>query len=882
MRIALFTLIMPALLVGILTTVGPLKMDPVAAWGGLGIAHRPGWLPGFTTIDPNQGTTSFALGFRAAIDLLSGRLPLWNHDEGLGAPLLGEMQSAALFPPTWLLVLPYGQAIEHALLQAIAGLGTYLFLRRFGLGATAALAGGLLFEFNGVFAWLRNAIYNPVAFLPWLFYVIECLFCVERLGDSGAARWQPICLGGVMAALALYAGFPEVVYFYALLLAGWAALRTIALPWRRAAVFVADLLAVAALALLISAPLLIAFGHFLLEAAVGGHHGVEFRDHFLPPQAFIVTLLPYVFGPIFAVPQPAVNAVWSDIGGYLGVMPLLLAVCGLICSWRRAAAWILALWVVLAVGASHGVPILHSALTALPLVTIAAYCRYLDASWIFACIILGAVFIDRVGTMGPTERRRVGMVAGVVVTALLGTGLYFAWDVLAEVLRTEPRHPRSMMLPFVAALLLLCLFLLSMRLRRPAMALAVLAAVEAITWFMLPLASNPRFAGIDRTLTGFLRNHVGLQRVAIASGTALGPNFGSVFGIPSMNYDDLPVPARTARFVTSRLDASNDGVIFRHTAPPADEAERQAMRSRFLVALAGYAQAGVRYVLSVDDFVADPVYSLASGTPVPVRLHAGQEAVIDIDKTASAHVLGGISVLIGTYGGDADGSLHVTICQASRCASGTAGLAGALDNRSLPFALDGPLTLNPGAPFRIVIRKDGGQHDVALWTQPTTEAGPRLSGISAPEGYAPVISQSEATDSLPVLRTPTTNVFELTNFRPYASAPGCQLDLTSQDRIVARCAAASRLLRLEVFMGGWLARVNGAETPITLVEDTFQGVPLPEGESVVEFTYAPTGLRASVPAAVMTLLFCLVVLSRTYLAAWPRAAGRSSGSVASR
>lgn len=192
----------------------PFTTNPVALWGGIGIGYRPGWLPGYGTIDPAAGLISFPLGVRAAIDVLSGALPFWNHYEGLGTPLLGEMQSAALFPPTLLLSLPHGQLIEHFALQALAGLGAYLFLRRFGVGTQAALAGALLYEFNGVFAWLRNAIFNPVAFLPWLLYAVESLFHATTAGQQLGQRLQAICLGAFMAAMALYSGFPEEVYFY--------------------------------------------------------------------------------------------------------------------------------------------------------------------------------------------------------------------------------------------------------------------------------------------------------------------------------------------------------------------------------------------------------------------------------------------------------------------------------------------------------------------------------------------------------------------------------------------------------------------------------------------------------------------------------------------
>ena len=51
-------------------------------------------------IDPNVGFITQSLGHLAALDILHGHLPWWNYFEGLGQPLAGEMQSAALFPLT--------------------------------------------------------------------------------------------------------------------------------------------------------------------------------------------------------------------------------------------------------------------------------------------------------------------------------------------------------------------------------------------------------------------------------------------------------------------------------------------------------------------------------------------------------------------------------------------------------------------------------------------------------------------------------------------------------------------------------------------------------------------------------------------------------------
>ena len=67
--------------------------------------------------------------------------------------MLGETQSAALFPPTLLTVFSNGQLYEHMLLELIAGICTYLLLRRILVARPAALAGAIAFALCGKFAW---------------------------------------------------------------------------------------------------------------------------------------------------------------------------------------------------------------------------------------------------------------------------------------------------------------------------------------------------------------------------------------------------------------------------------------------------------------------------------------------------------------------------------------------------------------------------------------------------------------------------------------------------------------------------------------------------------------------------------------------------------
>ena len=210
--------------IALFSIFGPFLTDTVYLYSGVAVSLGSRVLPGYPTIDPNVGFTSYALGARAALDVLSGHLPLWNHYEGLGTPLLGEMQSAArvcLLVPGFSTWTSGGAGVS----ATDGRVGAFLFFRKFGLGTRAALAGSVAFELNGVFAWLRNAIYNPVAFLPWLFFAVEGMRAAALAERPLPRRLPLICVGATLAALALYAGFPEEVYLDSLLLIAWVAFR---------------------------------------------------------------------------------------------------------------------------------------------------------------------------------------------------------------------------------------------------------------------------------------------------------------------------------------------------------------------------------------------------------------------------------------------------------------------------------------------------------------------------------------------------------------------------------------------------------------------------------------------------------------------------------
>ena len=447
-KVVLALLILPLLGLA-LRVAGPLRADPVLLYAGLQTGPFHPAVHGYPSIDPNEGYTSFALGYRAARDLAAGHLPLWNPYEGLGAPLLGEMQSAALFPPTWLLLLPHGQALEQALLQFVAGLGAYLFFRAWGAGRGASLIGGCAWEVNGVFAWLHSVTYNPVAFLPWLLFAVWRMHPEpEAVGARVSAR-HAVALGAVAGALALYAGFPEQVFLYTPVLV-FAAVCRVAMSvsvhrhWREAGRLVVRLALAAVWAAALSAPLLVAFADMMTQAQLGPHASQGFAGAYIPPAGLLQVFAPYVFGAISSSPDPMVGVIYGNIGGYLGLVPVGLAVCAVALPGSTARVGlriVLALWIVLSVGASYGWTPALSLLNDLPVFSFTAYFRYLNAGWLFAALWLAVDAIDAAAPRGWLSGRRTAILATLSGAAVLVGACLIARPLLAHVVDGGGSYP---------------------------------------------------------------------------------------------------------------------------------------------------------------------------------------------------------------------------------------------------------------------------------------------------------------------------------------------------------------------------------------------------------------------------------------------------------
>jgi hypothetical protein len=593
--IAVYILAAAVLVANLLYLSGIFQSNPVLHRSNLATVVKPNVFPGDSTIDPNDGYTSQALGHLAAMDWLHGHVPYWNQYEGVGAPLAGEMQSAALFPPVLLLALPDGLLYMHVLLELLAGVSTYLLLKRLGRSDTAATVGGIAFAVSGTFAWLTNAVFNPIAFLPLLVLSVEIIR--SRAQQRERLGWT---LMAVALALSLYAGFPEVAFLDGLFVAGWACVRFVQLPSRDRVWFLGKLAAGAAVGLALAAPIVVAFLDYMAQANAGAHaHG--FGDVALPGIGVASLLLPYVYGPIFGFQSydasGRLGALWGSVGGFVTATAFALAVLSLWTRRDRGLKAYLALWALLVTLKTYGFAPVSKAINLIPGITSTAFYRYATVSVEFALIVLASSALDDLLQRG-LGRRAVAI--GGVLTLLVIGALCLRSRSLVGTLVGAPHHTTWAALSMGWALGSVVILFGSALLGPPRLRRSLLigvVAVDSLGMFVVPQFSAVKVASLDLGPVRFLQSHLGSQRFYGLG--PIEPNFGSYFQIASINVNDALLPRNWAVYVVKSLNDNVVPGIF--TGANVVDPRGPSGATALIAHLDAYRAIGVRYVLEAGE-----------------------------------------------------------------------------------------------------------------------------------------------------------------------------------------------------------------------------------------------------------------------------------------
>jgi hypothetical protein len=162
-----------------------------------------------------------------ARELSAGRLPLWNPYTYAGAPFWADIQSAVFYPLSLLTLLlsgPWGFSLFALEVEAVfhfwlAGMFTYLFVRRLTGHRGAALLSAIAFTFGGYLTGYPSqqlAVLEVDVWLPLLLFFADRAL-VDRSGEGLKLRAWPnlpdALAAGLAWGLALLAGHPQSALF---------------------------------------------------------------------------------------------------------------------------------------------------------------------------------------------------------------------------------------------------------------------------------------------------------------------------------------------------------------------------------------------------------------------------------------------------------------------------------------------------------------------------------------------------------------------------------------------------------------------------------------------------------------------------------------------
>ncbi len=749
--------------------------------------------------------------------------------------------------------------------RSLPGLGTLALLRQLGLGFVAAFAGGVIYAFNGTFAWFGHGGIMPLPFLPYLLLGIEKSF--QTATEEKRGGWALIALA---IAYSIYSGFPETAYVNGLLALSWAVVRCFAILPRYRWAFASKVMAGGVAGILLSGPLLIPFFEYLQHSAVSHNN---FSQAALPKSSLLQLFLPYVYGPIDAFigadPSNELLVDWGNIGGYFGVTLVFLALLGLRKDGRqRGLRILLMIWAVLLVARSINFLREQMLLFRLiPGMNFVAVFRYGSAASEMAFAILAAFAINDWWRGESLTKARV-LAAAAATTFFVLISFVFAKPLIGRLLLMGKAYsPWLVGSVLCAGLLLICAMILCSGTPNPKRAVLLLAVVaaECMGMYALPLLSGLRGASIDSSPLAFLRSHLGRQR-AYALG-AMHPNYASYYELPFINHLSLPVSDDWVKYIRAKLDPDIDPVTFSGDYPGPLTARGTALRTN----QAAFEEAGVRYIIAPHQ--SDP---FANRIGIPHQpdgnraIFLGENRKISGTLPKPQSAIGAVervAVLVGLDGGQATGALHLQLCSEAACSVGRRELAGGSDNSPLTVTLDHPLAIRADSPLSYTLTQTEAQHPVAIWVWPakgsgaiaTLEDGQRMEGM-------PDVSLTMSTgaqQSKPIFESTSADIFELPKAAPYFQVAngGCKVVIESRSSVKTSCQTPDTLIRRELFYPGWRATVNGRITELRAVS-IFQALDLPAGQSLVEFQYRPTHLTSASAAGLLGLVMLLAGTAR--------------------
>lgn len=252
------------------------------------------------------------------------RIPLWNPNMGLGFPILGGTQLGIFFPLNYIVFLFSSESAWDILILLrlfLAGLLTYLFVRKIRLEKTPAILAGAVFMFSGYFLGYINMAHLSIeALIPLVLLAYE--YFLERKNTKTFIY----CV--LVNALVILPGMPEATFFALAFGAVWFLFSLFFLHkeivGKGKYYSILFLIGFNVLSILFTAIQLLPFKE-LLGRSFNLHSETGVGMGYTPFYTVISLVFPYLFNPINN---------WAGPVNYIGLSPIILALLAVF-SWKR-------------------------------------------------------------------------------------------------------------------------------------------------------------------------------------------------------------------------------------------------------------------------------------------------------------------------------------------------------------------------------------------------------------------------------------------------------------------------------------------------------------------------------------------------------------------
>lgn len=349
-----------------------------------------------------------------------GQIPLWNPLILSGAPLAADPLAGFWYPPQWL-AYAFPSSLTFQFLFAVhlawAAVGSYLFLRREGLGDAGALLGALAFSGTPKFAAHIGlghvGLVSAVSWTPWALLLIDKAM---RAGERTRSRSAQAALAGACLGMVFLAdprwSFPAgiMAVLYALHLGARGKPRSAPRNWLPQRTIFAVVAITAFFAFFLSACLSLPLLEFIQQSTRIDMASSQRSVYALPAAQVLGFILPLVGHPEWVI--------------YLGLPTVLLALVAMFSKVKGAFFWAGAglSAVILALGDQTPLyPLMSKIVPGLSLLRVPA--RFIFLTSLCNAVLAGKGMDELLRTAGTTRiSRRIKLFTlGLVAAAIVGT-----------------------------------------------------------------------------------------------------------------------------------------------------------------------------------------------------------------------------------------------------------------------------------------------------------------------------------------------------------------------------------------------------------------------------------------------------------------------------